>query len=83
MYCKSYPYLFSTITWKVKDKNGKEGDAHTRYNQIDSVEKCFPSHCNVECYIQIWFITTGIKFHISLSWNLKQVISKNFKVIYR
>ena len=68
-------YFFSTITGKIKDKNCEEGDSHARNNQIYSVEKCLPPHCNVESDIQIRFITTGIKFHISLSWNLKVIKS--------
>ena len=64
-------YLFTTITWKIKDKNCKERYSHAWNNQIDSIEKSLPSHCNIKCDIQIWFIATSIKFNISLSWNLK------------
>ena len=40
--------FLATVRWKVKNQDREKGNAHTGNDQIDGVEECLSTHCQVE-----------------------------------
>ena len=59
------PYLFPTIRWKVEYKHCEKRNAHAGNDQVDCVEQCFSSHCDIEGDVKVGFVTACVDFHIS------------------
>ena len=70
MFREYSPHLLSTVRRKVEYKYCEEGDAHARDDEIDSVEECFASHCDIKCNIKVWLSAAGIMLDISSGWHL-------------
>ena len=41
-------HLFATVRRQVEDKNGKEGDGHTRNDEVDSMEQSLSPHLHLQ-----------------------------------
>jgi len=59
-------YFFTAVRWQVERQNREERDAHAWYYDVHRVEKRFPSHGDVERYVQIRFVATRIDFFVPI-----------------
>lgn len=63
---KKISYFFTAVRWQVERQDREERDAHARYDNVDRVKKRFPSHGDVERYVQIRFIAARIDLFVPI-----------------
>lgn len=63
-------YLFSAVWRQIKSQHCQEWNPHAGYYDVHSVEEGFPSHCYIEGYVQVRFITASVELLIPAIMNI-------------
>lgn len=54
-------YLLATVRGQVESENCEEGDTHTGYDDVNSVEQCLAPHRDVERNVKVRLVAACVE----------------------
>jgi len=79
----AHSYLLTRVCRNVEDEKSHRTNSHTRQDEIDRVEQCFSSDCDVELDVRIRFCTARIMLVSLLCFDRQQIPFRALVIIVK